>query len=35
MRCVGGKRARALLAYAAGELADADPARVDLLRSRS
>jgi farnesyl diphosphate synthase len=25
----GGKRARALLAYAAGELADADPARVD------
>src|SRR5271165_477011 len=26
---VGGKRARALLAYAAGELADADPARVD------
>jgi farnesyl diphosphate synthase len=26
----GGKRARALLAYAAGELADADPAHVDL-----
>ena len=26
----GGKRARALLAYAAGELADADPAQVDL-----
>jgi farnesyl diphosphate synthase len=25
----GGKRVRALLAYAAGELADADPARVD------
>jgi farnesyl diphosphate synthase len=26
----GGKRARALLAYAAGELTDADPAHVDL-----
>jgi farnesyl diphosphate synthase len=26
----GGKRARALLAYAAGELAEADPAHVDL-----
>src|SRR5271169_4083700 len=26
---LGGKRARALLAYAAGELADADPKRVD------
>jgi farnesyl diphosphate synthase len=26
----GGKRARALLAYAAGELADAEPAHVDL-----
>ena len=29
MRCVGGKRARALLAYAAGELTGADPALVD------
>ena len=31
----GGKRVRALLAYAAGELADADPARVDYRPRRS